>query len=100
MKVYGFLASGWTLMSIIKPESQDSVCPWAPGGGAVPTPDFPTGLKELQMLLTALFDINFHIYILKATGMLRASTIPAHKSFSVSKAWRLVESKSCFIHWS
>lgn len=30
--------------------------------------------------------------------MLRASTIPAHKYFSVSKAWHLVESKSCFLY--
>lgn len=39
MKVSGFLALGWTLMSIIKPENQDFACPWAQEGAAVPTPE-------------------------------------------------------------
>lgn len=37
MKVFGFLASGWTLTSIMKPESQGSECLWALEGGAAPT---------------------------------------------------------------
>jgi hypothetical protein len=99
MKVCGFLASGWTSTNIIKPESPGSVCLWAPEGGVAPTREALCPKAPQMLLLLALSDIGSHS---EPPGSWHAAFghLSAQEACSVSVAWRLVELKSCFIHWS